>query len=120
MLKLEVSHQWRVQWASNVEFRPQSSPLTLGLAPNKTLLGCQDFVYQLRRGGLRIRTQQRLGSRSAEQDPRFRSVAIGGCIEKELDAIHIFFLQHTITPQASRAFGSSPLNRALLDVFRNM
>lgn len=87
---------------------------------DKTFRVCQDLGDQLRRSSLGIGAQQRFRSRSAEKNPSLRSLAIGGGVEKKLDAIEILFLHHTITSQTLRARVVCPLNRALLDLIRNM
>src|ERR1700678_3982515 len=101
-------------------FGMKNRPLPPELAPDKGLRGRQDFVHQLRRRGLRVHPQQWLSSRSAEQNPRFRSVAVRRRVQKELDAIEIFFLHHPIASQLLRAFVPRPLNRTLLDLLRDM
>src|SRR5258706_4748517 len=115
---LEVSHYCRAK--CGVSGRSSATAKCGFLVPNKTLRGCQDFGHQLRGSGFCVSTKQRLRSRSTEQDPRFRSVAVCWRIEKKLDAIEVFLFHHAIASQALGAFGSGPLNRALLDLFWNV
>src|SRR5579863_9489092 len=97
----------------------QGSP-RLAAASDKLFRGCQDFRYQLGRCGLGIGAKQRLGSGSAEQYPCFGSFAVCRRIQEKLDAIEIFFFQNTVAPQTLRCVGTRPLNRSLLDLFRNV
>jgi hypothetical protein len=70
-------------------FRKDSQALVA--APDKLFPIREDFGYEFRRRPLRIRAEQRFGSRSPKEYPRLGAVSVGRRIEKELDAIEIFF-----------------------------
>ena len=58
-------------------------------------LGLAQYLRdQFRRGRFRIDAQQRFGTRCPHQDPGFRTVSIGGRIEKELNSIQSLDLLH--------------------------
>ena len=52
--------------------------------------------------------------------PRLRSIPVGGRIEKELDAVEVFFLEHVVAAELLRALGAGALNCTLLHVVGNV
>ena len=92
----------------------------LRAVPDKTFGVRKDFSHEVRRCSFGIGAQQWLRPRGAEKDPGFGAVSIRGSIKKELNAVRVFFFQHTIAAQAFCLLIAGALNRILLDVFWNV
>src|ERR1700704_1389527 len=96
--------------AGGVDHSARDKPSLAGTAHKLFPVG-EDVAYQFRRGRLRIQSQKRLCSRSAEQQPCLCAVAVGWRIQEELHAVEMFLLSDAITVKRLRAFSTGALNR---------
>src|SRR5436853_7283166 len=103
-------------------FQPRSiQPRRRGGAENDLLSHesfciMQDFLHQLRRGGLGINSQQRLSAGGTQQHPSIGSAACGRRIQIKLHAIEVGGT-HNGVPAQLRHPVAGAANRILLDFF---